>query len=34
MQTQAVIRKATRRDLDAIVALAQELMDFHKALDL
>jgi len=33
MQTQAVIRKATRRDLDAIVALAQELMDFHKALD-
>ncbi|RPJ24621.1 MAG: N-acetyltransferase [Planctomycetaceae bacterium] len=33
MQTQAVIRKATRRDLDAIVALAQELMDFHKARD-
>jgi len=33
MQTQAVIRKATRRDLDAIVVLAQELMDFHKARD-
>jgi len=33
MQTQAVIRKATRRDLDAIVALARELMDFHKARD-
>jgi len=33
MQTQAVIRKATRRDLAAIVALAQELMDFHKAHD-
>jgi len=33
MKTQAVIRKATRRDLDAIVALARELMDFHKALD-
>ena len=33
MQTQVLIRKATRRDLDAIVALAQELMDFHKALD-
>jgi GNAT superfamily N-acetyltransferase len=33
MQTQAVIRKATRRDLDAIVALAQELMAFHKARD-
>jgi GNAT superfamily N-acetyltransferase len=33
MMTQAVIRKATRRDLDAIVALARELMDFHKGLD-
>lgn len=33
MQTQAAIRKATRRDLDAIVALARELMDFHKARD-
>jgi GNAT superfamily N-acetyltransferase len=33
MQAQAVVRKATRRDLDAIVALARELMDFHKALD-
>jgi GNAT superfamily N-acetyltransferase len=33
MQTQAVIRKASRRDLKAIVALGRELMDFHKVLD-
>jgi len=33
MQTQVLIRKATRHDLDAIVALAREMMDFHKALD-
>jgi GNAT superfamily N-acetyltransferase len=33
MQTPVVIRKATRRDLNAIVALGRELMDFHKALD-
>jgi GNAT superfamily N-acetyltransferase len=33
MQTQAVIRKATRRDIGAIVVLARELMDFHKARD-
>ncbi len=33
MQTQTVVRKATRRDLDAIVTLGRELMDFHEALD-
>jgi GNAT superfamily N-acetyltransferase len=33
MQTQVVIRKATRRDLGAIVAMARELMDFHRVLD-
>jgi GNAT superfamily N-acetyltransferase len=33
MKTQAVIREATRRDLDAIIALARELMDFHRTLD-
>jgi len=33
MQTQVVVRKATRRDLDAIGSLARELMDFHNALD-
>jgi GNAT superfamily N-acetyltransferase len=33
MQTQAVVRKATRRDLSGIVALGRELLDLHKALD-
>ncbi len=33
MQTQIVVRKATRRDRDAIVALARELMDFHQVRD-
>lgn len=33
MQTEAVIRLATRRDIPAIVALWEELMDFHQARD-
>ncbi|MCX5644505.1 MAG: GNAT family N-acetyltransferase [Phycisphaerae bacterium] len=33
MQTTAVIRPATRRDIPAIVALWEELMDFHQARD-
>ncbi len=33
MQTMAVIRPATRRDIPAIVGLWEELMDFHQALD-
>ncbi len=33
MQTTAAIRPATRRDIPAIVALWEELMDFHRARD-
>jgi ribosomal protein S18 acetylase RimI-like enzyme len=33
MQTTAVIRPATRRDVPAIVALWEELMDFHRERD-
>jgi ribosomal protein S18 acetylase RimI-like enzyme len=33
MQTTVVIRPATRRDVPAIVALWDELMDFHRARD-
>jgi GNAT superfamily N-acetyltransferase len=33
MQTAAVIRLATRRDIPAIVALWEELMDFHQVRD-
>jgi len=33
MQTAAVIRPATRRDIPALVALWEELMDFHQARD-
>jgi ribosomal protein S18 acetylase RimI-like enzyme len=33
MPTAAVIRPATRRDIPAVVALWEELMDFHQARD-
>jgi ribosomal protein S18 acetylase RimI-like enzyme len=33
MQAKAVIRPATRRDIRALVALWEELMDFHQARD-
>lgn len=33
MQAQVVIRRATRRDVPAIVRLWEELMDFHRAKD-
>jgi len=33
MQTRAVIRAVTRRDIPAIVGLWEELMDFHRARD-
>jgi len=33
MQTAAVIRAATRRDIPALVALWEELMEFHRARD-
>jgi len=33
MQAQAVIRRASRQDVPAVVALAEALMDFHKDKD-
>ncbi|MCU0913917.1 MAG: GNAT family N-acetyltransferase [Planctomycetes bacterium] len=33
MQVQAIIRPATRRDIPAVVALWEELMDFHQVRD-